>query len=419
MASSITLDSIPESLKADKSVTPYIARSVELHSVNPIVSYYCKIYVLEYILVNKLHTTSKDIEVFTIQLLDDTESIKKSTEDESLHKALNEKSLAISVVLSFSYKLFNSCLESLSNYSRTTNKAALVGKFRATLNFLSLLSIFTNNEDPSVDWSKLTGGKASDSKQFETLNKEKIKILKFQLSKLIKDEIPFKGEEINEQDLEDELNKELEALGDSLKLPGVPTVLADISSPEEKDSNFKLPGAPNFLPDDAEDAKDLNGHTAEDLPQTPSFLDDEEPTDDADVSLPGVPHFAPDDSDTNSDVKLPGAPKYLPDDDITHINKSSSIQVFPPGLEKRRTSSVSTSRKASVTTAAQHPHHHITKENIAAIVDTSEQISKVQKHAKFAISALNYDDIDTAEKELLQGLELLRILKAQGGSNID
>ena len=92
-----------------------------------------------------------------------------STEDESVHKALNDRSLSLSMVLSFSYKLFNSCLENLFNFTRSTNRPALVGKFRATLNYLLLLSIFTSNDDSTVDWNKLTGGKASDAKLLEAL----------------------------------------------------------------------------------------------------------------------------------------------------------------------------------------------------------------------------------------------------------
>lgn len=34
-------------------------------------------------------------------------------------------------------------------------------------------------------------------------------------------------------------------------------------------------------------------------------------------------------------------------------------------------------------------------------------IATIQKHAKWAISALNYDDLDTARKELRLALELL------------
>lgn len=41
-----------------------------------------------------------------------------------------------------------------------------------------------------------------------------------------------------------------------------------------------------------------------------------------------------------------------------------------------------------------------------SLVD-EESITKAQKHAKFAISALNYDDIPTAVKELRAALKIL------------
>lgn len=422
---SITLASIPDALKADKSVSPFIARSIEVASVNPVVSYYCKLYVLEYILSHKLHTTSKEVERFTIELLDETETLKKDS-DESVQKALADKSISLSLVLSFSYKLFNSCLETLSNYTRAVNKQALMGKLRATINFLTILTTFVNSED--IDWPKLTGGKAANAAEFDKINKEKVKVVKYQLSKLVKNEIPFKDEP-NDQELEDELDKELAALDvvaqkkelandelpgapnlpevdatDDFKLPGAPTFLPenDVEDDDIKDDekdNFKLPGAPSFPPEDDTD-NDFN------LPGAPNFLPDEP----SNVNLPGVPHFPPEDSD--DEVKLPGAPKYLPDDDLSHINRNSSIHVFPPDSEPKHTS-----RTPSTTLVpkATHKNVHlpITKETINNIVDKTELINKVQKHAKFAISALNYEDIATAERELLQGLELLRILKQQ------
>ena len=38
---------------------------------------------------------------------------------------------------------------------------------------------------------------------------------------------------------------------------------------------------------------------------------------------------------------------------------------------------------------------------------TQAEIEKVQKHAKWAISALNYEDVETAKKELIEALKLL------------
>ncbi|ODV77941.1 DUF605-domain-containing protein [Suhomyces tanzawaensis NRRL Y-17324] len=429
---SITLSSIPEELKSNKSVAPYIARATELQSVNAVVSYYCKIYVLEHILSNKLHTTSKEVERFTIELLDETESIKNSNEDEGVNKALNDKAISASIVLSFAYKLFNSCLEGISQYSRTTNKAALVGKFRATLVFLSLLDVFVQN--PEVDWEKLSGGKATTGSEFEALNKEKIKVLKYQLSRLLKDEVEFK--DANDDELEDELNKELADLevgegdqSDQLEdakeeptpdtapeLPSAPTTLHNASSDalvlpsartdlHSDDASPVLPSAPKDLdaPQLPSAPKDLD---APQLPSAPKHIGTSGP----DESLPSAPHFLPDE---DAEVKLPGAPKYLPDDDLSHINKSSSIQVFPP--EKKEEAPQELVRRGPPAPGSRNTtsHHQVTKQDVSSIIDRTELIAKIQKHAKFAVSALNYEDIETAEKEMAQGLALLQRLKSQ------
>ena len=39
---------------------------------------------------------------------------------------------------------------------------------------------------------------------------------------------------------------------------------------------------------------------------------------------------------------------------------------------------------------------------------SSDEIARIQKHAKWAISALNYEDLATARKEFLMALEILR-----------
>lgn len=40
-------------------------------------------------------------------------------------------------------------------------------------------------------------------------------------------------------------------------------------------------------------------------------------------------------------------------------------------------------------------------------MNQADIVSNVQKHAKYAISALNYEDTDTATEELTKALELL------------
>lgn len=404
----IPFESVPESLKGDKTVASYITKAIELEEINPIVSYYCKIYILEYILNNKLHIKTPENEEFTIKLLDVTETIKKSEEDETIHQVLNNKQLSINTVFSFSFKIFNSSLQDLSNYDGL-NKGAILSKFRAAIDFLSLITIFTENDDSTIDYGKITGGKCTTNEEFDKFIKSKIKICKFQMSKLIKDEVPIK--QIDDKELEDELDQELDQLKldsgadeDTPELPGAPNTLPDSSD------DVKLPGAPSFLPDDDSDVKlpgapsflpDTSTSQPKDLP---NFLPDEDESDPS-VSLPGAPHFAPDSSD---DVKLPGAPKFLPDsDDLSHINKKSSIQVFPPDNNSRKPSTASIKQDR----VHKSGEAHITRDNVNSILDTTEHIAAIQKHAKFAISALNYEDLATAEAELTKSLELLRSIK--------
>ncbi|RCK64168.1 Vacuolar protein sorting-associated protein VTA1 [Candida viswanathii] len=403
----ITTASIPEELKTNKSITPYIIRSIELAQANPVVSYYCKIYVLEHILTNKLHTTSKDVEVFTVSLLDDTESIKKDESDENLHKVLNDKQVSFGVVFAFAYKLFNSCLEGLLVLTKDS-QAALVGKFKATLNFLNVLEVFKNSE---IAWAEVTGGKADSWDEFDKLNKEKIKVLKYQLSRVLKGEVAYKDDEIKDEDLEKELDQELEELGGEVKDE---EVLGD-DEKEEDDKELGLPGAPSELPKFIDEE---NGEGHPELPLAPKFID--EPEDDDTVKLPGAPHVPPDvQGEEDDSVKFPGAPKYLPDDDLSHINKSSTIHVFSPSDKDKQQQPPAKKpdppvRKPSSSATTQHKHHApLTKENIKQILNRDDTITQVQKHAKFAQSALQFEDFKEAEKQLTQGLELLRVLRQQ------
>ena len=62
--------------------------------------------------------------------------------------------------------------------------------------------------------------------------------------------------------------------------------------------------------------------------------------------------------------------------------------------------------------ATKH-HPPLTKEGIKQILNRDDTITQVQKHAKFAQSALQFEDFSEAEKQLTQGLELLKILRKQ------
>lgn len=52
-------------------------------------------------------------------------------------------------------------------------------------------------------------------------------------------------------------------------------------------------------------------------------------------------------------------------------------------------------------------HVPLTKESVKELMSQAELVSSAQKHAKYAVSALNYDDLETAKAELRKALALL------------
>ncbi|RKP32141.1 DUF605-domain-containing protein [Metschnikowia bicuspidata] len=384
-----TLDSIPESLRLDKDVTPFISRSIELLQVDPVVSYYCKFFVLDHILTLKLHVGNPAVKEFTSSLLDETEAIRNSESDSNLKAVLSNRQFSFNAVFLFAFKMYNSCLEDLNKYDGAMARVGL--KLKATLNFWSLLLLFYNEKVDSVDYAKTTGGQCITADQFAAFCKEKQKMLKFQLGRLMKDEIPVKSGDTKDNELERELEYMSFKLGEAA---------LKVSKDVEKDMLEK---------DDDEigmrNRLDVYAKVDSDRPAS---------QDHDNVSFPGVLSFDPsgEPEDIDDRFRLPGAPKFSPDDDLSHINKSSSVLVFTPGkLEYRPAQSNVTPKQPAIMPEAHPPKHntvHINKENVSSILDFNDQVSKIQKHAKFAISALNYEDLDTAEEELLQGLELIR-----------
>lgn len=348
-----------------------------MSAAQPVVSYFCKIYVLEHILSNQLHVGNPEVESFTVSLLDETEATKTSHDDENVRRVLESRQLSVNVVFAFAFRLFHSCLEEIAHYD-ASRKIALATKLRAAINFFNVLQVFTGEEE-SIDFDQTTGGKCTSRELFVAFVKDKTKTLKYQLSRLIKNEIPVAGEE-----------EELESF----------VAGADTQEPEE--------GAPHGPELQSEEEIDRNAPESG-FPVAPSPpLDSASAANDSLLSLPGVPRFDP--SEEDDDIKLPGAPLFLPDDDVSHINKKSSIHMIPP--QEPPAPQTKPESKAEPKHEAEHKAHaKLTKADITSIIDSTEHISQIQKHAKFAISALNYEDLDTAERELRQGLELLALVR--------
>ena len=114
----------------------------------------------------------------------------------------------------------------------------------------------------------------------------------------------------------------------------------------------------------------------------PNFVDDHEDGDEPALNLPSIPSSNP-----TAEFSLPEPPKDVP--------RHSSPPVNAPSLKSPRRS-------------VEEQHEEV---NVEEILESSEVYSKAQKHSKFAISAMNYEDTPTAIKELEEALRLLRTLE--------
>jgi vacuolar protein sorting-associated protein VTA1 len=114
----------------------------------------------------------------------------------------------------------------------------------------------------------------------------------------------------------------------------------------------------------------------EDVP--PPFIDD---VPESSLGLPSTPSSNP-----TAEFSLPQPPKSLPEA-ARIVPSKTALESLPPRPQLRKDI------------------------NVQEIMESSEVYTKAQKHAKFAISAMNYEDKATAINELEEAIRMLRQLK--------
>lgn len=336
-----------------------------------------KLHAVQQALATKLHLTDTDVAQFVGDLLDDIEGLKVNNTaltSEQGQAILNDEDVAQAYVENFAMKVFAKADKDI--YNKTTTKGTGV-TFIAAATFLDLLRVFQNPLDK--DYA------------------DKIRYAKYHASRIIK---AFKtGEDPNlydppvveneEEQVNDLMNKaSLEAQDEA---PTESTADPDASQP------FDLPSAASHDPTGA----------PLDLPSAAAHDPNEEP-----FRLPSAASHHPDAAPSPFGTgNLPSAPSFTPD--ITRSTSSPSpppTKFSPPPAAPRAAASRA---PPPLQTSAPASHgHHLTKQEVQTIMDETEVISTAQKHAKFAISALNYEDMSTAIRELTAALDLL---KAHGG----
>ncbi|KAG2175301.1 hypothetical protein INT44_007789 [Umbelopsis vinacea] len=336
------MESVPEELKY---LQPYLQRSQELQSREPVVSYYAKYYAAK--LALSKGPKNKNTEKFVISLLDELETAKQQI---GANEAITNDLVGYAHIENFGLKVF----ENADNEDRAGRASKKTAKtFLAASVFLELLKTF-GDIDPDVAG--------------------KIKYAKWKATDIIK---------------------------------------------AIKEGRAPVPGPPGGEDTQMEDS---------DVP-TDIVPDSTPPAGASDPSQPFITHFPSPPSNFTAAIpptspqqdNLPSTTGFsVPDNTPPSVTPTfpQGDQSFPPPVNASSTADVSVPT-FSISKPAPAPYQPVvspaptpTRQEIPAAVAPQQNLgpadmAKAQKLAKFAISALTYDDVKTARENLLKALDTL------------
>ncbi|VEU23666.1 DEKNAAC105024 [Brettanomyces naardenensis] len=367
------ISSVPDEIR--KLVGPYIKRAVELEQYQPVISYLGKLYSAQLILQGQYHLKSNEVALYTEALLNDIETHKKNLIESSdkIADVVNDKEKSFKLVLGFSNVVFAKADKQVQNHNC---QKQTVMDFKASIDFYQLLNL----------WDDLYQNEKSEVEK-------RTKYAKFQCARILK--AIRNGEDPNEFTTKEE-EAELEEMGkESIEGSNV----TDVSGSAVTGS------APPDLPETPSGIKP-------EVPQTELPSQSQFPSKDIDVELPKPPE------DIKGELNLPVAPVLIKGEKNSLGLPSAPVEQEPkvgnlgrpekPKIPQKPASNAVVTSKPSSRKSSLVSSHSAAPVNVDKIWQQEEVIAEAQKRARFAISALNYEDIPTAISELEKALKLLR-----------
>ncbi|KAL8277954.1 hypothetical protein RQP46_009586 [Phenoliferia psychrophenolica] len=365
-----------------KPIAPYLARAHELATADPPMSYWCNYFAVQ--LAMTLGSQDSESNAFLFALMDKLEVMKAEL---STNDAVTDDAAAAAYVENFALKIFGQA-DKEDRAGKATRLTAK--KFLAAANFLDLLSVFGDISVENRDKVKYSKWKAADiAKAFRegrTPVPGPAGGLPTSPSELAATGDP---DEVLPSEVND-LTRELASLEssappsepDAYPFPQNPTTLPSSSDADPDGEEPVTPAFPSFL----------NTPTA--LPPSPPPLPVEFPSPILPTHQTSV--LPPPTGSTTSSFPaavFPSAPPFLPPPAPTYTPSP------PPPVSQPRYVAPAPPAPAPVPAPMPTAPH-------ADVYDPSV-VAQIQKHAKWAVSALNYDDYETARKELRLALAML------------
>ncbi|CAD0085968.1 unnamed protein product [Aureobasidium mustum] len=356
--------SLPAKLKI-KDITPFAVRAAQLEKHKPIVSYWCNYYIIDQILSKGLHSADDECMQYTTALMDKLEQTKI---DQAGNDAIVDDIAAKAYIEQFALDTFQRADDAIHD-----NKASrqTIDTFQAAVTFFDLLSM-------SI-WAPIDPDITAKSKY--------AKFHAVRIAKAIK-----AGEDPNDSNPARE-EPPVATTQDTYHPPTVES--APESQYPSRPASVTQPDPAPIASPTARDAVSpvefanprQNSIGGGYFPSAPTFVSDPAPSippaaDPATPFVPSVPTPA---------VNAPASPSQYytqPTQPSVSIPMHSPAVVPPPA-------------------AAPVPLPPVQPVAPGTYRTDDDSITLAQKHAKWAMSALNFEDVDTAVKELRLALQTL------------
>lgn len=362
----------------------------------PVIGYYIKLHLVEELL--GLAERTDEVVSTATQLLDKIEGFKQSAEDDAVKQLLENQTKAKTYFLNFALSLYN---EQLSKIQQGAINQDLS---RALWCCIDLFGAFLGL------W-----GKSEATEDEVQQSQKRIKYCKVYLSKLARGELkPVRPTQENAPD-----NKDVDSLLSELrKMEGDGEEEGEISQQGEGKTEEEREGpGPETEGKDPEDSNldpESVNEFIKSLEEDPSLGD---PSESKELELrDSQPEQEQERRDTEELIRkmreLDNDAEEQSDTELQSEGEEPKFELpsAPTDIGARPAFIDSDDEPEKVATApskvVQQPTH-FKPEDLKKMWNREDQISEVQKRAKFAISALNYEDIKSAKEELAKALELL------------
>ncbi|KAJ5170864.1 Vacuolar protein sorting-associate Vta1 N-terminal [Penicillium coprophilum] len=377
---------IPAGLRS-ADIGRFAIRAAQIEKAKPVVAYWCNFHIVNQIIERGLHNSDDEIKLYTTDLVDKLEQFKLENPD---NDTVTDTVAASAYVEQFGLEVFGRA-EAAMNANKVTKQTA--DTFLAAATFLELCSI----------WGPLDPELAG-----------RIKFAKFHAVRIVK---AFKaGEDPNETN---PVPKQDEDLAEDPDVQAFDESVAEQASKPRQPSIEEIPDEPDRA------GREMARQSTLDESLHPSRTSS---TPRPPPEIPSVPRNAPgsapqpmdgDDSNTG-DLKLPSTPATiggsssapeLPDTPTAFHSFPRHPRTHPasfydtPAAAPIEPPSAPTFVPSPLAHAPVQPAPYVPSQPSHSIDDNSVQLA--QKHARWAVSALTFDDVDTAIKELRNSLKYL------------